>query len=166
MKIDKIFIDMDGVLADFDRGVKELLNLEPLNQEENHPELTEQLFQAIQSYPDFYWNLKPIEGAIELLNDLKEKYTIEILTGIPKPERGIVEAKDNKVKWIEKYFGKEIPVNAVLRKDKRNFVENNRCVLIDDFTENIEQWEKAGGIGILFKSANQVYEELERIEQM
>lgn len=32
MKIEKIYFDMDGVLADFDRGIRELCHMDPLNQ--------------------------------------------------------------------------------------------------------------------------------------
>ena len=37
MNIKKIYFDMDGVLADFDRGVRELCNMEPLPQSEDFP---------------------------------------------------------------------------------------------------------------------------------
>jgi hypothetical protein len=32
MEVTEIYIDMDGVLADFDQGVRELCGLEPLDQ--------------------------------------------------------------------------------------------------------------------------------------
>jgi phosphoglycolate phosphatase-like HAD superfamily hydrolase len=36
MEVRKIYFDMDGVLADFERGVRELCNLEPLSQNAKH----------------------------------------------------------------------------------------------------------------------------------
>lgn len=32
MKIEKIYFDMDGILADFDRGIWGLCHMDPLNQ--------------------------------------------------------------------------------------------------------------------------------------
>lgn len=165
MKIEKIYFDMDGVLADFDRGVKELLNLKPLSQENSPAGAAEVLFFAIKHYPNFFEKLQPIEDSVDLLNTLRKKYDIEILTGIPKPERGVADAKENKAAWIKKYLDEDIIVNAVLRKDKKLFAKNKSHILIDDFSANIEQWEKAGGTGILFKSAKQALEEIERIEK-
>ena len=36
MEIEKIYLDMDGVLADFERGVKEICGLTPPSQNAKH----------------------------------------------------------------------------------------------------------------------------------
>ena len=155
-----IYFDMDGVLADFDRGVIELLGMKPKDQEKYDPEADNRLFEAIRVYPDFYASLKPVEGSIELLRKLCEKYDVEILTGIPKPERGVVEARDNKLAWVEKYIGKDIVVHTCLRKEKQNYARGKNCILIDDLGANLKQWEKAGGTGVFFTTARETEEKL------
>jgi len=45
---------------------------------------------------------------------------------------------------------------------KARFAGPNK-ILIDDRTENINAWKSAGGIGILFKSTEQVKNELSKL---
>ena len=161
MKVDKIYFDMDGVLADFSLGVVEMLKMMPRNQKYQEESYNNKLFDAIRDYPDFYYHLKPIEGSIEILNELRKKYDVEILTGIPKPEKGIIEAADNKKAWIRKYFDDELVVNAVQRRDKQKFCKGESYILIDDYDINIKQWIKKGGTGILFVTPKQFKSELE-----
>ena len=151
MNITKLYFDMDGVLADFDRGVRELLGFEPKLQGVFDPAADDRLFAAIQRCHNFYAKLEPIPGMLDYFRELNEIYDCEILTGIPKPERGIVEASDNKKGWIQKYLGDEVVVHTVLRRDKPLFAKDKTYVLIDDFSKNIRQWERAGGTGILFQ---------------
>ena len=47
-------------------------------------------------------------------------------------------------------------VCAVVSSDGNN-------ILIDDRESNIQQWREAGGIGILYKSADQVNKELDKL---
>ena len=49
MKIRKIYLDMDGVLADFDRGVKEICGMEPLPQNgKRDPQRDNLMWEAIR----------------------------------------------------------------------------------------------------------------------
>jgi hypothetical protein len=45
---------------------------------------------------------------------------------------------------------------------KKNYAAPNH-ILIDDRESNIKQWRDAGGIGILYKSAEQVNKELDKL---
>ena len=170
MEIKKIYIDMDGVLVDFDRGVKELLNLNPEPQEGASDEYTKSLWEKARQYPNFYYKLQPIENMIELVNDLIAKYgdKVEILTGIPRKERGVETAAQDKIDWIRKYVSNDIKVNTVRRKDKKNFCLGKEYILIDDYTKNTNEWIEAGGTALLFKSAkdlNLQFESLFKKEQ-
>ena len=161
MKVDKIYFDMDGVIADFNRGVKELLGMQPRKQNDYLVEYNDRLFDAMREYKNFYAQLKPIEGSIEIVNELRKLYNVEILTGIPKPEKGVVEASDNKMEWIKKYFDEDLIVHTVQREDKQKYCKGKSYILIDDYEKNILQWMQNGGTGILFVTPKQFRGELE-----
>ena len=42
-------------------------------------------------------------------------------------------------------------------------VPHNKYILIDDRSDNIAAWKAAGGIGILYKSTEQVTNELSKL---
>ncbi len=46
--------------------------------------------------------------------------------------------------------------------NKKNYADKD-SILIDDRESNIQQWREAGGIGILYKSADQVNKELDKL---
>lgn len=54
-------------------------------------------------------------------------------------------------------------MNVVFREEKTKFCSGKNCILIDDYEKNIREWEAAGGSGILFTSAEEAREELEKI---
>lgn len=60
MDIDCIYFDMDGVLVDFKRGQREILNIEVVDQEHKKEGDDDILFSAMREYDHFYYMLKPI----------------------------------------------------------------------------------------------------------
>ena len=116
MEIKKIYFDMDGVLADFDRGVIELCGLEPLDQgiSDSREEI---MWNGIREVGHFYDKLEIMPGAKEMFDELYEKYgdACEILTGIPKPSRRITGAGEDKLNWVRRMLSEKIKVNIVLK---------------------------------------------------
>ena len=161
-----IYFDMDGVLADFDLGVKEILQMQPIPKGTQDKEKSDAIFNAIQKKIAegiyFYRELKPIDKVVDVFKDLHSLYGdfVQILTGIPREERGIKNAKENKEDWVKQYLGDDIIVNAVTRKEKANYCHNEDCILIDDYTSNIQDWKKAGGIGIIYRNASDLKKQL------
>ncbi len=143
----KIYFDMDGVLADFDRGLREFCGMEPQPQGDDATD--EATFAAVKKVPHFYLMLKPKDDVLVLFKELREKYgdRVEILTGVPSARRGIPEASDDKREWVRKYIGGDVVVHTVRRAEKREYAEGS--ILIDDYEQNIEEWDAAGGRGIL-----------------
>ena len=66
MRVEKIFFDMDGVLADFDRGIKELCRLPPRDQEIEDSEADDRMWDRIRKVDHFYNHLELIPGAKEM----------------------------------------------------------------------------------------------------
>lgn len=155
--VEKIYFDLDGVLADFERGVEEICGLTPPSQNAKHhkPGSDDDMWIGIQAAGHFYDMLELMPGAKELFEAVYEKYgdRCEILTGIPKPKRGIPQAGDDKVSWTRRMLSGKVKVNIVCREDKVLFSKNPDCILIDDMERNIRDWEAAGGTGILHVSA-------------
>ena len=105
MKI--IYIDLDGVVADFDKGKKEhpLGNVTPYK---GRPD----------KLPGIYENLDPIENSIESVNKLlnHSSFDIYFLSTAPWDNP---DAWTHKRLWIEKYFGNKVRHKLILsaRKD-------------------------------------------------
>ena len=152
----KIYFDMDGVLADFDRGIRELCGLEPMDQGAHDPEREDNMFAMMGRVGHFYAKLAPYEDMLALLRDALSALGpdgVAILTGVPKPRRGIPEAADDKRDWIRRHVAAPIEVHTVYRRDKAGFAGSKSHILIDDFAPTIQEWEAAGGTGIHHTSA-------------
>ncbi len=159
MEVEKIYFDMDGVLADFERGVKEICGLTPPSQNAKHrkPGEDDEMWKAIKACPHFYDYLELMPGAKDMFDAVYEKYgdKCEILTGIPKPHREIVNAADDKKIWIKRLLSEDVIVNTVFRAEKPQYCTGNGCILIDDMERNIKEWNEMGGIGIVNVSAEE-----------
>lgn len=167
MEVEKIYFDMDGVLADFERGVRELCGIEPAPQGPGWtPGCDAGMWAEIRKVEHFYDRLEMVPGAEDLFHQLCTKYgdKVEILTAVPKPNKNIPDAGDDKVKWVRRLLSGDVKVNIVLRKQKIEFSKNSKCILIDDFGENIEAWESNGGTGIQFRSADETRKALEKMD--
>ena len=168
MYIKKIFFDLDGVLADFDRGVIELAHSEFLDHASPDYAREDLMWEAISKVNRFYFNLSPMPGALEMFNLVFAKYRerVEILSGIPKPRRGIIGAADDKIEWSHIYLSPDIKVNIVYKEEKVKFCTGKDCILIDDLNANIHAWVSCGGTGILHVSPDKTLSELKITEQI
>ena len=157
MEVKKIYFDLDQVLADFNRGVTELCGLEYQEDRNSTSAADDVMWEGIRDVDHFYDKLKLMVGAKILFDAVYNKYKnrCEILTGIPKPKRGILTAGEDKKEWVRRLLSKDIVVNIVFKEQKAEFCTGKDCILIDDNNKNIEDWEKMGGTGILFKSAEE-----------
>ena len=168
MSLKKIYFDMDGVLADFRRGVRELAGFQ-MSQTDQDSVLENEddaMWEAVSRVEHFYDRLEPLSNGIKMFRFVEKKYpgSIEVLTGIPKPRRGILNAGEDKISWVKRILGEDIPVHIVFKEDKKNYCKGKDYVLIDDRRTNIEEWEEAGGTGILYKEPGQTEEKLAFLE--
>lgn len=166
--IENIYFDMDGVLADFDNGVRNLCHMEPIPQNmERYQGYDDELWAHIRQVPHFYDLLEPMPGAQEMFREVYRRYgnRCQILTGIPKPRRGITTASEDKIKWVKRLLDPEVIVHTVLREEKKNYCKGKRSVLVDDLKTNIQEWEEAGGTGILYLDAEKTLESINALEK-
>ena len=166
-EIKKIYFDMDSVLADFERGVRELCRMEPPSQNDKHcnPADDDEMWRRIKQHEHFYDELELMPGAKEMFDALYEKYgdKCEILTGIPKAKRGITYAGEDKVKWVRRLLSADVKVNIVYREDKPKYCTGKDCILIDDMEKNISEWNAMGGTGIVNVSAEETMKVLKEM---
>ncbi len=162
----RIYIDMDGVLADFDRGVKELCGFEtPQQYAERSSEQDDLMWEKIKEVDHFYDRLEPMPGAKEMFWRIYAKYgdRCEILTGVPKPKRGILTAGEDKKAWVKRLLSPEVKVNICLRAEKIEKCTGPETILIDDLEKTILEWQTLGGTGILHLDAKETLMKLEEI---
>ena len=165
-EVKKIYFDMDGVLADFERGVAELCGIQPVDQEKRSCEQDDFMWERIRETGHFYDRLELMSGAKQLFDAVYGKYgsRCEILTGIPKPGRGILTAGEDKTNWMHRLLAPDIVVNIVYKEQKPDFCTGKDCILIDDLRKNIEAWEEYGGTGILHTDAMHTIEVLREMD--
>lgn len=144
--IDKIYIDLDGVLANFWGRVCEIFGKEPDN--------NRVIWHKLKEYPDLFLELKPLPYATIMFNKIYSVYDdkCEILTAIPNIELYGKSAAYDKKMWVMKYLNDRIIVNTVdSHSRKKEFCRGKNCILIDDYHKNISDWKSRGGTGILHK---------------
>lgn len=165
MVVGKIYFDMDGVLADFDRGVRELCGMDTPDQSGRTPEQDDLMWEKIREVGHFYDKLELMPGAEEMFGAVYGRYgdRCEILTGIPKEKRKILTAKDDKIAWMRRLLSKTVGINVCYRAEKIQKCTGPDAVLIDDLQKNIDEWKAAGGTGILHVSAEQTMRELREL---
>jgi 5'(3')-deoxyribonucleotidase len=97
-----VYIDMDGVLADFDKRHEELL-AEGLTKPKAFKD------------PRAFVDLEPIQGAIEAWAALQERFETYILS---TPAWSNVRCWSDKREWVEKYLGKSAHKKLILCHNK------------------------------------------------
>lgn len=125
-----LYIDMDGVIADF---IGEMAIIAPyldLGEGPDYEERGRQLRLVCADHPTIFHDLKPIDGAIEAVKDLYKHFDIYFLS---TPMWSLPESYSGKRIWLEKHFGHDAFNRLILtcRKDL-----NIGDFLVDDSTRN------------------------------
>ena len=150
-----VYIDMDGVIADFFGGVEKLYGVghwKELNAD-NKLDLKQEVINRIAG-TDFFATLPKFESSGELISMVKE-FTGGNFSINTSPLRGDNEnsAKYKKL-WIQNNI--EQPDEIVITGRKESYAKDKASgtpnILIDDRPVNIQRWQGAGGYGILYQA--------------
>jgi predicted nucleotidyltransferase len=142
----KIYVDMDGVLTDWEKQFETYSGGIPVSTyEASHGKKRRYNFVRKNS-PDFYATMPWMTDG-KLLYDFVKDLPSEILSHATDPE-----CETGKLTWL-KNNGVNLKPNLVRnRVDKAKYASPN-SILIDDKPENVQEFTNAGGIGILHKDA-------------
>lgn len=134
-----IFCDLDGVLADFEEGVRNEFKKDPHDLTPGH------MWSLINKSKAFFETLPWMPKGRELWSRI-EQYNPIILTGLPN---GSKTAAEQKIKWCQRELGPNIKVITCATKDKPKYSTFN-SILIDDRADNLNAWNSKGGEFILY----------------
>lgn len=149
MSISMIYVDMDGVIADFSKRYKEKFKVTP-EETRSNKEFGGYFKKFIDDGEFSTLDLMP--DAHELLSFLNTLHVPkEILSSTARPENHGMIAPQKQM-WLLKhnilYKGNFVPGKSL----KYRFATPH-SIIIDDTKSVIDDWNKAGGIGILHKNA-------------
>ena len=150
-----VYLDMDGVLADFFGGVEKMYGVEHWKQLTNDKtkDLKKEVIDRITG-SDFFATLPKFPSADGLI-DMVKKFTGGNFSINTSPLRGDHEnsAKYKKL-WISNNI--EQPDDIIVTGRKESYAKDKGTgtpnILIDDRPINIQRWQAAGGYGILYQA--------------
>jgi 5'(3')-deoxyribonucleotidase len=160
-----VFVDLDGVVADFDGYFKRHHGMLPHDVQKAHRGDDAEMWRMVKSIPNFWFELPLMPGARDLWR-VVEPYHPIILTGCPRADDGDgIDSKAvvGKRKWVAHHFGASVPVITCRSKDKPLHMISKGDILIDDRPWNIKKWQKAGGSVVLFRNAAQAISDFKEI---
>ncbi|MDC7221320.1 MAG: hypothetical protein PQJ59_15395 [Spirochaetales bacterium] len=157
----QLFLDLDGVMVDFNRGVHFYTGKSPEDQ------TPKQMWSVLSHVKNFYAKLDWTEDG----QDLWEKTRIldpVIITGLPLGKW----AEPQKREWCRRELGEDIPVICGKSKEKHllawdwlheNDLSHATPILIDDRLNLKFPWEESGGQFILHFSAEESLNQLQQL---
>lgn len=139
-----VFLDCDGVLADFDRGATAVFGMPPAEFEKRFG--IGRFWAKLTKTPDFFDTLELMPDAMELFEAVRHLKPV-ILTGLPRGKW----AEPQKRRWAERHFpGVEvITTSAALKREHCSPGD----ALVDDRDKYRHLWEAAGGVFIHHRNA-------------
>ena len=140
----ELFLDCDGVLADFDAGAEQLLGMKPAAFQKRYGNGL--FWKRLAKPPGFYATLPQSPDAQVLFAAVKHLRPT-ILTGLPMGNW----AAPQKVKWAAEHFP-GVPIITCLARDKHKYMKAGD-VLVDDRENHRAAYEDAGVIFIHHKNA-------------
>lgn len=151
-----LYIDLDGVMADFNKAVLQHTGSEYSGKD---------TWEILENIPNLFYNLEVLPDAYYALNFIERNFIpYEFLTALPLPTKELYSAHIDKVRWVQRKLHSDAQVNCVShRSQKKYFVQNGKQdILVDDMLDNCLEWQEAGGIAIYHRNWRASIEELQK----
>lgn len=153
-----LFVDLDGVLVNFDSGVQAITGLPP------HEQSPRAMWPQLARARGFYENLDWLTGGRELWMHVRSLEPT-ILTGLPLGRW----AEPQKRAWCARELGGDIPVITCMSREKHSRAREATPadavpVLIDDRQSLKENFEGAGGVFIHYSDTEGAIARLNALE--
>ena len=148
-----VYLDMDGVIADFFGGVEKLYGVSHWKQltSDKSKDLRQDVIDRITG-TNFFETLPKFPSADPLIAMIK-KFTGGKFSILTSPLRG---DHDNSAKWKKVWINQNIeqPDETIVsgRKEKYATSKGTANILVDDRPINIQKWQDKGGYGILYQA--------------
>lgn len=150
----QLFLDLDGVLADFEAGAQAVLHMPPAQYQERYGPGA--FWKKLANTADFYNTLELLPDAMELVEAVRHVDPI-ILTGLPIGNW----AEPQKRAWVERHFP-GMQVITTLARNKPKYAAPGD-VLVDDRERYRDGWEAVGGVFVHHVGAGETLNELRQL---
>jgi 5'(3')-deoxyribonucleotidase len=150
----RLFLDADGVLADFDLGVRQLLGDSPKQYIATHGRSG--FWKQLARAKNFYGSLAEMPDA-RILFDAVKHLQPTILTGLPLGNW----AAPQKVQWAAEHFP-GVPIVTCMAADKHKHMHAGD-VLVDDREKHRAAYEAAGVVFVHHRNAEDSLRQLAKI---
>lgn len=163
-----IYIDMDGVLADFNHRAQEVLSASS----QDHQRAAQagrwppEQWALLTEDSHFYRHL-PKTGHADRIMSWAQRFERElgwrlrVLTAVPK-DNDMPEAFHDKILWINEHYPGTRVWFGPYSRDKQQHCRPGD-VLVDDRTDNCDDWVRAQGVAIRARDLDQAVRDLEQL---
>ena len=153
IKINTVFLDIDGVLTDFRKGIHNAFN-KPYDYPtltpkwlfwDDWPDVTFEMVNAVCTIP-FWAGLEYMHDGHDILRTIVNKFSSEQIYLLTTPMPNVWSAS-GKWMWVEKNLP-NFYKRTIITQAPKHLLARPDTLLIDDKDENIDKFRAAGGKAI------------------
>jgi 5'(3')-deoxyribonucleotidase len=143
-----IYIDMDGVVADFDAEARRLLKRNNTDDASSNERWPEHEWQRLRDHEHLYRHLPKTSYADRIMTLARQfrdnlGWNLYMLTAIPR-NNDMPHCFHDKIRWMADHYPDVTVFFGPFSHDKQHHCRVGD-ILVDDRTSNIEEWQARGG---------------------
>lgn len=154
----QLYLDMDGVLADFDKRARQILGTDPSDFQDKHG--SKYFWTMLHSTPDFFSSFEPMLDSPFLIDAVRHLEPM-VITGVPNIKGELVAAQ--KLAWIAQWHPWMNGRVITCPSQYKSLWCRPGDIIVDDRTEYRHLWEAKGGIWVHHTSA---YESIRQLRDL